>query len=134
MAKRKKTGTGKAAKRRLATKSGKKKKLTRPPAGKAAGRKSAAKTRARTSRKTAKTSTKAKRAAKGAARTGRSGKKKPTEKSAKKKAAKKKSAAPKVLSALQTLTQQLAIEPSAPQAPQPVTIPGAWPFPVGNRP
>ena len=132
MAKRKKTGTGKAAKRRLATKSGKKKKLTRPPAGKAAGRKSAAKTRARTSRMTAKTSTKAKRAAKGAARTGRSGKKKPTEKSAKKKAAKKKPAAPGRRSTLKALARSTTAPP-VPETPRPIVIPGAWPFPVGPR-
>jgi hypothetical protein len=60
-------------------------------------------------------------------------KKKPTGKSAKKKAAKKKPAAlghP----TLQTQAVQPAAEPSAPEAPRPVSIPGAWPFPMGNRP
>jgi hypothetical protein len=61
-------------------------------------------------------------------------KKKPTQKSAKKKAAKKKSAAPRRRPEPEAHPTQPVVELSAPEAPQPVSIPGAWPFPMGPRP
>ena len=61
-------------------------------------------------------------------------KKKPTAKSARKKAAKKKSAAPRRRAEPEAPPTQPVVELSAPEAPQPVSIPGAWPFPMGPRP
>ena len=55
----------------------------------------------------------------------RTAKKKPTEKSARKKAAKKKPAAPRRRPSREALLPVRT-------APQPVSIPGAWPFPLGN--
>ena len=60
-------------------------------------------------------------------------KKKPTVKSARKKAAKKKPAVQHRSSASGTRPAQPAVEPRAPETPRPVAIPGAWPFPMGNR-
>jgi hypothetical protein len=80
------------------------------------------KTRA-TAKKTARRTAAAKSAAK----------KKPTVKSARKKAAKKKPAVQHRSSASGTRPAQPAVEPRAPETPRPVAIPGAWPFPMGNR-
>ena len=46
----------------------------------------------------------------------------------------KKPAAPEETFEPQARTAQPAAEPLALEAPQPVSIPGAWPFPMGNRP
>jgi hypothetical protein len=60
-------------------------------------------------------------------------KKKPTKKSAKKKAAKKKPAVPRRRATPEALTVQPSADLRVPQTPRPVSIPGAWPFPMGNR-
>ena len=60
-------------------------------------------------------------------------KKRPTIKSARRKAAKKKPAVRKKAALRPAATLPASAAP-APLAPRPVAIPGAWPFPMGNRP
>jgi hypothetical protein len=94
----------------------------------AAGRKSPAK------KSPSRKSAAGKKKAGNRAAAGRTAKKKPTKKSAKKKAAKKKPVAPGKRSVTGARAAQPAAELSVPEAPRPVSIPGAWPFPMGNRP
>jgi hypothetical protein len=133
MAKAKKTG-GKVTKKAGSSKQGKKKKLTRPATSKRAGRKSAMKSRTVSTRKSGSKAAKVARGAKKLPQTLRTVKKKPTEKSAKKKAAKKKPAAPRGYPVTEDSAARTAAAPPVPETPTPVTVPGAWPFPLGNRP
>ena len=125
-----------AAKKKTARKKSKAK--TKPRTGVAAQKKRAA-VKKGVPRKSAakKAAGKKSPAGKGAGKaetTRRAAKKKPTKKSAKKKAAKKKPVALRKRPVTPAKAAQPAAVLSVPEAPRPVSIPGAWPFPVGNRP
>ena len=110
-----------ARKRTAKNSAGQKRKKTTGRITNAAGRKAAAKKKVPSRRAGARAVAKS------------AGKKKPTKKSAKKKAAKKKPAVPRRRPTHEARLAQPAAELRAPETPRPVAIPGAWPFPMGNR-